>query len=275
MALIYETFDNFNQKTIASYHKDRIIVETYSSNWHKPVEILYVESGEGKILNNFTTYDVSSGDIIVVNSKAIHQLSSMKEMSVCCLIVDDTFCSANGISLENIYFIEKIHNEKVTELYKDIIEELSQNDSYHDKAIFIATLRFMIYLARNYSTNLSDNKRNDTNSIKYQRIRNTIDYIENHFNEKLTIDAIAENVHISKYYLSHEFKRITGKTINEMITSIRCNHAQHYLTENSLTATEISDICGFETYAYFSNVFKRTVGFSPSEYRRHIQDFKS
>lgn len=269
MKPVYETFKSENINMSINFHKDHIVNETQSANWHKSLELLYVISGEGNVIYNFKRYNIKKGDLIVVNSNSIHQLSSMNEMTVYCIIIKKDFCDENGISLEKTFFTEIIQDSFANKLFEDFMSETHIVDSFSHLSISLSVVKLLIYLTRNHSE--SDNTPiSNKNTFKYQRIQKAINYIEKHYHEKINIEQIADYVHINKFYLSHEFKKITNTTINEMINNIRCTQAKKLLLDNELTATKISDMCGFENYAYFSNVFKKIVGVSPSDYRKHI-----
>ena len=85
--------------------------------------------------------------------------------------------------------------------------------------------------------------------------------------ENLSISHIANELHVSAYYLMHIFKKLTGITIHEYKTSLRIAQAKKLLRNTNKSISEISDMCGFESLPYFSRVFKKAEGVVPSHYR--------
>lgn len=96
------------------------------------------------------------------------------------------------------------------------------------------------------------------------------EYIFQHYHESFTIDDIAAALNLSKSYLSHVFKEITGNTIMSYLMGYRLSQARNLLmTERSHSIKGISQLCGFESDAHFSRYFKQNVGMTPSQYRKY------
>ncbi len=250
------------------FHTDIISHETQQSNWHQDPEFLYVIEGSGKISYNYKIIPIQKGDIIAINSNAVHQLSSKESMTLHCLIINQDCFYENQIDFSKILFCEKTNDPAIITIFNEFVENISQEEDTYTDAYILATLyRFVIYNIRHNATNNSQIVR-DATVTNTQRAQQIIHYIKNHFNEKITIDMLAEHLHLSKFYLSHEFKKATGYTICEIINIIRCDYARIQLAHSAESASAIAEMCGFEEYSYFSNVFKRTVGLSPTEYRK-------
>ena len=93
-------------------------------------------------------------------------------------------------------------------------------------------------------------------------------YIDLHFKEALTLEQLAEDAHMNKYYLSHAFKREYGiSPINYMITK-RIEESKYLLAETDLSMSQIAQLLGFSSPSYFSQVFRRTQAVTPVEYRQ-------
>ena len=96
-------------------------------------------------------------------------------------------------------------------------------------------------------------------------------YIDLHFKEALTLEQLADEGHMNKYYLSHAFKREYGiSPINYMISK-RIEESKYLLAETDLSLSQIAHLLGFSSLSYFSQVFRKTQGVSPMEFR---QSFK-
>ena len=93
-------------------------------------------------------------------------------------------------------------------------------------------------------------------------------YIDLHFKEALTLEQLAEEGHMNKFYLSHAFKREYGVSpINYMISK-RIEESKYLLAETDLSMTQIAQLLGFSSLSYFSQVFRRTQSVTPMEYRQ-------
>ncbi len=93
-------------------------------------------------------------------------------------------------------------------------------------------------------------------------------YIRRHYSLDLTAELICEKFSCSKSYLSHAFKKHTGKSFREYLTDIRLHSARQLLEHSSLSVTQISFSVGFNDSNYFSGVFKQKEGMSPLKYRK-------
>ena len=95
-----------------------------------------------------------------------------------------------------------------------------------------------------------------------------MDYMENHYQEKISLDQIAANMYLSSYYISKLFKEEMGDSPINYLISIRLKKAASLLKDSNLTITEISSLTGYENTYYFSRLFKKKYGVMPSQYRR-------
>ncbi|QJD87346.1 response regulator [Cohnella herbarum] len=91
-------------------------------------------------------------------------------------------------------------------------------------------------------------------------------YIKEFCSSDLTLNMVSEKYHINPIYFSRIFKTYTGESFNNYITRIRMEEAKHLLETTSLRQQEISEIVGYEDPKYFSKVFKKFFGISPSQY---------
>lgn len=98
-------------------------------------------------------------------------------------------------------------------------------------------------------------------------------YIETHLSDKLTLNNVSAVYGISPNYLSALFKKYNDCGFSEYITERKIAQAKKMMNEGNKKVYEIADILGFESAFYFSKVFKKYVGVSPSEYSRNGNDF--
>ncbi|MFD2673649.1 response regulator [Marinicrinis sediminis] len=92
-----------------------------------------------------------------------------------------------------------------------------------------------------------------------------IDYIHDHYAEEITLTEIADQVYLSRNYLSLIFKNMTGETFNSYVTKVRMEKAKSLLLEGKLLIYEIAEQVGYKNIPYFSTLFKKHTGYNPSE----------
>ena len=100
-----------------------------------------------------------------------------------------------------------------------------------------------------------------------QRIRQTMDYVTRHLDEKITLDRLADLAGLSVSRLGHRFRDVVGIPPMEFVERQRIHRARQLLTMTSLSVKEISQQVGYETQFYFSLRFKKQEGVSPKAYR--------
>ena len=93
-------------------------------------------------------------------------------------------------------------------------------------------------------------------------------YIHEHYKENLSLDFLAKQFYISSYYLSHQFKKITGFTLINYIQMTRIRNAQQLLlSSDKMKVTAISNSCGFVSFSQLNRTFNKYCGTSPSKFR--------
>ena len=258
----YEPTMDADQLIPIVYHHDTITPEYNHPNWHTNLEILYIKEGEGSVFCGSHTYDAHAGNVFVINANNIHSVTSKHLMKSTCFIIDNNFCISNGIPVESLEFTTQIKSEELTVLCENLIFELDNFSSFQAAAIRCALLNLMLCLAKNHS---------QTSTIAYssnESLKLAMGYMKAHFNQNISLDEIAYEAGLSKFYFSREFKKVTGMTPVTYINSLRCNEAKKLLKKNKFTIKEISEKCGFYNYSYFTKTFKKHIGTLPSEYAK-------
>ena len=109
-------------------------------------------------------------------------------------------------------------------------------------------------------------------SVSYERVDKILRYVDAHYGERIKLDDFAELLHINKYYICRIFRQHTGKTLSDYMNLVRIQKATELLISTSQSITEIAFVTGFQDINFFSRMFKRIMGISPTELRkRHRQ----
>ena len=102
-----------------------------------------------------------------------------------------------------------------------------------------------------------------------KRIQEILYFINHNFHRDITMEEAAREVYLSPSRLSHLFKKECGTSFSSYLLEIRIRQARELLDQTDLSIYEIARRCGFSNQNYFSAIFTRKIGFSPTEYRRH------
>lgn len=107
-------------------------------------------------------------------------------------------------------------------------------------------------------------KNDDT--IPKGRIRDCLTYIGDNYHRSITVKTVAEALYVSESYLMHLFKDTLGMTFNEYLTDYRLTKAKRLLRQGDKHIYQVASEVGYGDVKYFSQVFKRHVGMTPSEF---------
>lgn len=110
-------------------------------------------------------------------------------------------------------------------------------------------------------------KEKDSGKIPNLFVQKAADYIKLNYSEKISIKEIADQLYLSPNYLSELFKKHTGKTISEYLTEYRLEKACQLLDHAEYRVGDVSGMVGIHDGRYFSNMFKKKYGMTPTEYR--------
>ena len=106
-------------------------------------------------------------------------------------------------------------------------------------------------------------------------VKQAIFYIQRHFDQPLNRSDVAEAISVSENYLSQIFRQEMGISLWDYLNRQRINHAQHLLESTTTSVTEVAAAVGIYDPAYFSRIFHKQTGLSPSAYRVAAQRLPS
>ena len=129
--------------------------------------------------------------------------------------------------------------------------------------------QFIILLLRE-TYNITDSPPPVNESKDGKLVAKTKSKIALYLYSKITVEEICQEMNYSRTYLSKVFLKECGCTLGEYITKMKVDEAKGLIALKSYTFTQISDMLGFSNPLYFSRVFKKITGTSPSEYKKSI-----
>jgi len=107
-------------------------------------------------------------------------------------------------------------------------------------------------------------------TVTTSAVSKAIDYMNEHYAEPISLQLLASIVELNSCYFSSQFKLVTGWNYQDYLRKLRMTKARHLLETTNLKVYEISDRIGYDNTKYFSDVFKRETGMTPSEFRMSI-----
>lgn len=227
----------------------------------------YVSEGSGVLDYEGKEYKVGAGDCVFINCKNPYSHKTSDNLWTL------NWIHFNGESMLPIYlkyverggqpvFYAKEQFEK-TGIWTDINSVARSSDYIRDIKINEHLSRLVTFLM-NYSWNPDEAK--VSNTLKTASALK--DYMDTHYQEKITLDKLADIFLINKYTLSRGFKEQYGTSIINYLLITRITHAKQMLRFTDDTVEEIGNSCGITPLYYFSRIFKQIEGVSPLEYRQ-------
>ena len=150
-------------------------------------------------------------------------------------------------------------------LFREMIKELQMCQNGYPEMLEMYLRQIFIRLHRNFLSSVSHD-----NTHKADEIDNAVSYFSEHYNEPINIDSYAEQNNISTSWFIRNFRLYTGITPKQFIMRKRIYNAEALLQNPQYNINEIARIVGYENPLYFSRIFQKLKGLSPSEYRKNI-----
>ena len=100
-------------------------------------------------------------------------------------------------------------------------------------------------------------------------ILKVIDYINENYDQKQTLDELAKNFFVARSTLIYNFKKYTNCSLIDFLLNVRLTKAKELLLNTKKSVNEISELCGFSSSNYFGLIFKKKENLSPANYRKH------
>lgn len=150
-------------------------------------------------------------------------------------------------------------------LFRTMINELQMCKENYEE-VLETYLRLIFIMLKRYFANATK----ADNARVVEEIDKATMYFNEHYSEDISIDEYAQNNHVSVSWFIRNFKQCTGSTPMQYILSKRIYNAEILLHDSTYNVTEIAEIVGYDNPLYFSRIFKKVKGISPSEYRKNI-----
>lgn len=246
----------------------------YGTDWksflhtHYFSELFYVVDGKGKFHFEDNSMNVERGNLVIVNPQIRHTESSSKQSPLEYIV----------LGIEGLNFI--FDNECGYGIYQDttigvniktslnhILHEMKTQNPYYEQVcqnmLSIMLLQFM--RSTNNKLMLAPPKyvSNECSIVKR--------YIDTHFDENISLDTLAEISHLNKYYLAHSFSDTYGISPINYLSAQRIQCGKDHLSDTDLSISQIAQTVGFSSQSYFCQIFKKSTGLSPAEYRKQMK----
>ena len=253
MATRYETHNMPNPLLPFIYHPVFSLKQVQKSpNWHENIEILQCTSGRGYVLCGTERIPMELGQLIVINADTLHAMGTESQLTYRCLIIDNSFFTANGVPIQQLYFRHTITDNALCDLFSAIAQSYEHMDSHN----FMDILHVRTHILQLVQILCAQHTVQRPNSPSNANVKTAMNYLRQHLTQPISLDDLSDHVGISKYHLSRQFKLFTGKTVVQTLNLMRCTEAQRLINSGMAVSTAATS-CGFDNLSYFTRTYKR------------------
>ncbi|MBM7567258.1 response regulator [Paenibacillus sacheonensis] len=173
----------------------------------------------------------------------------------------------SGAALEIFYSLTAIFIAYLNE--RDLLQRVSSEINVNPLLSFQehASLRDMSAYFRKLAEKLFEQGKDENAQITNEVVRLVRSYIGDHLSKDLSLERLAQVVHLAPFYLSRLYKQQTGQTISDYIGEIKIARAKQLLTHSAMKIHEVGSEIGYDTSSYFTRFFKNATTFTPQEFR--------
>lgn len=242
---------------------------TYRPRGRLDFQILYVTAGKAHFFLDEEYVEVTAGHMVLYQPKELQRYVYYGTDQTEVFWVHFTGSNVKnilrgyGIPLTGHVFYTGQFPE-YQNLFLKMIQELQTCSLHYEELLALHLRHLLILISRHLS---SGHKLAD---YVQSEIEAAIRYFSEHYNTDIVIDTYAASIHRSTAWFIRGFKKYTGMTPMQYIISVRIENAQRLLCTQDYNVTEVAAIVGYDNPLYFSRLFKKQTGISPTDYRKNL-----
>lgn len=231
------------------------------------VEICFVRGIEGETFINGKRFEYGEENVFFIPPKHLHtsvyRSGGAKRGDMLCAFHINIDKLSDFVDLKSLFikdnsslFDVSFKCDDFDALWEIVQSILDNNRNFSARVIDLLRLFEII----------SEQKNTKDRPLEFSKMESRfIDFVEENYSKKLTVQSAAEYFGYSKQYFCKWFKEKTEVTFNEFLNSVRIHHACSFLA-NGCLVEETAALCGFSDPSYFTKVFKRYIGVAPKTY---------
>ena len=251
-------------------------------HWHNDLEINLIREGEAVFQVYQKSYRVRTGEGFLLNRNVPHSCSSPGNEHVrysTILVRPDFLYGDFGSDVERKCFQPFLQNSAVPCIHltgfdengKEILQKLNQVEEAFDRKRFCYELKIKGLLCEAFAMILYGHRQELTKFVpanlqELERLEKMLNYLNMHFTEVISLQDLADQVHLSREVCCRLFKKMTGKTITGYLEEYRVNKSFSLVQSGQYSMIQITEMVGFSNPSRFASAFRKRFGCNPGEY---------
>lgn len=252
-------------------------------HWHDEVEIIYIKKGKIKIYIGEEVFPAAAGDLFFVNSGELHFMESddlsveyytlLFPLAFLSFQIEDALEQEIFLPLRQRKLLLPVHlkefeaEKQMTNLVREIIDVNDEKDSGYQLRTRILLLSLLEGILK--EDGFRQGSFTSTSGIQ----RELLDYIQEHYMEKISLHMLAQEFHLSEKYISWYFKEQFAISFTDYVAHLRMTKAKDLLLTTEQSVTEVALSSGYPSVNLFIRSFKAMHGVTPLQYRKQTQTF--
>ena len=252
------------------------------THWHDEIEIIVIKKGEGIVAVDLTAYEVHAGDLVFVCSGQLHSISQKDActMEYENILFRPSLLRTAGFDMCSERLLQPLCTGKIRPVplvtagssahaaFSALIGQMDKlcDARPHAYQLAVKGLLFQImFLLLSECSQLPVPK---TDRKSLDKVKTVLSYVEEHYQEPITIEEIAAQCYYSKSYFMRFFKETMGTGFIQFLNDYRLEIAAKLLLSGDGTVLDAAMQSGFENLSYFTRSFKKKYGVTPGKYRK-------
>lgn len=249
---------------------------------HDHLELAFVLSGEGKYHIEGEIYDITEGDLIILNPGIRHQALFLKQAEI---PTTEFFVGFSDIQLPGFCpnhlptpkgsYVLHTKGELRQRIFKicssmEAEQAVRRQGRYYMLKAYLMQMLILMVREQSGPEEQSGGFAFESTSKKYV-VEQILNYFEDHYSEKISLDQIAGNMYLSPFYVSKIFKSETGDAPIHHLIKIRLEKAKELLEQGAASnIQEVAAMVGYDDAYHFSKLFKKRFGITPTQAKKSL-----
>ena len=256
--------------------------EKLEAHWHEHLQLYYFIAGRAFLRCGSKQFQVGPGHVTVINSNELHYMESRSDdLRFYVIRIDLPFLFSNQTDLcQTKYLVPLSQNlltfrnlilddSRVVSCVSELIDEYGSKEIGFELAVKSSVYRLIVLLLRGHAGRIMTNEELAAKQNNLRRFDFILKYLTEHSDETIPVGELAKRANVTVSYFCRLFRQITGQTMTDYRNRIRLEKSVSLLKRGELNVTETALRCGFDDVNYFSRLFRRNYGVSPTEFRKN------